>query len=105
MYYEVKVREDYRWSTARVGGMLFSKRAATPVSLAAMTNEIMDSALLDIETITEDVTPASEVNATTGAVELAEAQHVNLANVTGSGVDGRITKADVEAYINERTVS
>lgn len=36
-------------------------------------------------------------NATDGAVSAAEELGVDLASVTGSGAEGRITKADVEA--------
>lgn len=36
-------------------------------------------------------------NATTGAIEAADELGVDLANVEGTGKDGKITKADVEA--------
>lgn len=42
-------------------------------------------------------------NATSGAVELANAEGVDLAQVQGTGDGGRITKADVEAYLDEQT--
>jgi len=38
----------------------------------------------------------SEVNATDGAKALAEEEKVNLAEVEGTGKDGRITKSDVK---------
>lgn len=37
------------------------------------------------------------IDATDGAVEAANELGIDLANVTGTGTDGRITKADVEA--------
>lgn len=37
------------------------------------------------------------VNATATAIALSEALGVDLAKVTGTGKDGKITKADVEA--------
>lgn len=40
-----------------------------------------------------------EVNATDKAKELAEQHGIDLGTVTGSGVDGRITVADVEGLI------
>lgn len=42
---------------------------------------------------------ADEINATDAAAKLAEDQDVDLADVTGTGVEGRITKGDVEAYL------
>lgn len=41
-------------------------------------------------------------NATDGAVQLAEAEGVDLAEVTGTGSGGRITKGDVEAFLKSR---
>lgn len=103
MYYEVKVRPEYRWSIVQVGGKIFSKVTATPVSQAAMTDEIMHSALLEVleKDIGEPIEDG-EIDATIAAVELAEIEGVNLANVTGSGSGGRITKSDVEVYLNAR---
>jgi pyruvate/2-oxoglutarate dehydrogenase complex dihydrolipoamide acyltransferase (E2) component len=40
------------------------------------------------------------INATDGAIEAANELGVDLATVTGTGADGRITKADVEAAAN-----
>lgn len=41
---------------------------------------------------------SSEVDATDSARELAAERGVDLADVSGSGADGRITKADVESH-------
>lgn len=47
--------------------------------------------------------PAPEMplppNATMGAIELIQEHGVDWANINGSGGDGRITKTDVEKYI------
>lgn len=40
-----------------------------------------------------------EVDATDGAKQLAKENNIDLATVTGTGADGRITKADVEKAI------
>jgi pyruvate/2-oxoglutarate dehydrogenase complex dihydrolipoamide acyltransferase (E2) component len=42
---------------------------------------------------------ALSANATDTAVKLAAEHKLNLADVAGSGVDGRITKADVESHL------
>lgn len=44
---------------------------------------------------------SSAVNATDGAVEVAKAHKVNLAEVAGTGASGRITQGDVENHIAE----
>lgn len=44
---------------------------------------------------------AQGVNATDGAIATAAKLGVNIFDVIGSGKDGRITKADVEAYASE----
>jgi len=38
-------------------------------------------------------------NATDGALELATSEGLDITEVTGTGKGGRITKADVEAYL------
>ena len=43
-----------------------------------------------------------EPNATGGAIDLAKEKGIDLALVTGSGDDGRIDKADVKKYIDEK---
>lgn len=43
-----------------------------------------------------------EIDATETAVELAEENDVDLAQIEGTGKDGRVTKADVEAFLTAR---
>lgn len=42
---------------------------------------------------------AKEIDATDGAVELADAEGVDLSKVKGTGEGGRVTKGDVEDYV------
>lgn len=57
--------------------------------------------LAPTETPTDEVRTMEEaapvINATDGAITAAKNLGVDLASVSGSGADGRITKADVEA--------
>lgn len=41
---------------------------------------------------------AKEIDATEGAIELADAEGLDLSKVKGTGEAGRVTKGDVEAY-------
>lgn len=43
---------------------------------------------------------SDEINATEAAAEYAKENGVNLAEVKGTGADGRITKSDVQDYVN-----
>jgi pyruvate/2-oxoglutarate dehydrogenase complex dihydrolipoamide acyltransferase (E2) component len=51
---------------------------------------------------TEEGASGDDVNATSGAVDLAESEGVDLTQVEGTGDGGRITKADVENYLAEQ---
>ena len=42
---------------------------------------------------------SGELNATDAAIKLAEEQGIDLAEVSGSGADGRILKSDIEKLI------
>ena len=55
----------------------------------------------DDETSAEDDSGEADgdINATKGAVELAEQEGVDLEEVEGTGAGGRITKQDVEASL------
>lgn len=44
----------------------------------------------------------SDVDATDAAVELADSEGIDLADVEGTGRDGKVTKGDVEDYIASR---
>jgi hypothetical protein len=55
--YNVRVRPDYRWAKARVGGREFGK-ASEVMNAAYLTEEMMTSPLLEIEAV-EDPTPES----------------------------------------------
>lgn len=46
-----------------------------------------------------------EVDATDGAEEFAAENDVDLADVEGTGKDGRVTKADVEKFVSDRDQS
>jgi len=95
MYYDVCVRDDYRYNHARVGGREFNKAQATRLAEHEMTPEIRRSPLLEVR----EVTPAGEhvVDATNAARLLAAELGVDLAGIEGTGEEGRIIKADVEA--------
>lgn len=41
------------------------------------------------------------VQATTGAIETAEELGIDLTTVIGTGKDGKVTKADVEALVSD----
>jgi len=47
----------------------------------------------------EAAAAAGVIDATDSARKLATEHNINLADITGSGVDGRITKSDVELAI------
>lgn len=43
-----------------------------------------------------------DANATDAAAQLAADNNIDLASITGTGVDGRVTKADVQAAIDAK---
>jgi pyruvate/2-oxoglutarate dehydrogenase complex dihydrolipoamide acyltransferase (E2) component len=43
-----------------------------------------------------------DLNATQGAIDLADEESVDLSQVTGTGEGGRITKSDVDAFLDAR---
>jgi len=53
----------------------------------------------------ETVKTAVVFNATDSARALAAEHNINLADITGTGVDGRITKGDVELAIAAASVA
>ena len=46
---------------------------------------------------------AAEVNATDSAIKLAEEHGIDIAEIQGSGVGGRVLKSDIEAVINDQS--
>ena len=120
MVYHVKVKQSHRWKSAQVGGILFSQFEARPVTEAQLTDEIRNSDLLDIEMVSDELESVAivggsesdedvfdpfnlrggnDLNATNSAIELALEFDIDLAEIQGTGSKGRITKSDVEAYI------
>jgi pyruvate/2-oxoglutarate dehydrogenase complex dihydrolipoamide acyltransferase (E2) component len=63
---------------------------STPIGPSDLDTDLMGTA--------EDAA-SGDVNATQGAVDLAESEGVDLSQVEGTGENGRITKADVETYV------
>jgi len=54
----------------------------------------------DLETALAGAGGGGDVNATAAAVQLADDNGVDLSEVDGTGVDGKITKDDVQNYID-----
>lgn len=52
--------------------------------------------------IQDNPQPDSDVDATGSARDLARAENVNLHDVDGTGTNGRVTKGDVQDYIDRR---
>lgn len=131
--YNVRVREDYRYSSVRIGGRIYTKRGEE-IAGADVTDEMRmradgEGAMLVIES-PPSVPPASggedeapsdvedagdgtdegdllvtlSADATDAARELAAEAGIELALVFpegGSGADGRILLADVEAVVSD----
>ena len=95
--YNVRVREDYRWGKARVSGREFHKSGEV-LSEQLINDEMQASPLLEIEPI-EAEEELAEIDATGAAQELAEEEGVDLADIEGSGLDGRILVSDVRDAI------
>lgn len=49
-----------------------------------------------------EATTEPEVDATEAAAAIADEHDVNLSEVEGSGVEGRVTKSDVEQHLAEK---
>lgn len=94
---------EYKWVGLHPQD-LASGRMLAPGERVKLTDEeatdphnaalIEDGTLLSVEEV-------EHPEATDSAVELAEANELNLAEVTGTGHDGRITKEDVERHLAE----
>lgn len=71
----VRVRADYPWQIAQVGGRRFHKDTPTQLHPHELTDEIKNSALLEIETV-ENVATAESVESV-ATVEPVNAQPVS----------------------------
>lgn len=88
-----------------IAAMLAQAGVAAPV--AAVPPEPEPAAVASASTSPASATPANVlsdefpdgVRATPVARRMAEESHINLASVPGSGPNGRIRKADIEAYL------
>jgi pyruvate/2-oxoglutarate dehydrogenase complex dihydrolipoamide acyltransferase (E2) component len=96
--YNVRVRADYRWPRVRVSGREFST-AGEVINGALLNEEMRASPLLEIEAIPEPAPEPEGVDATNAARELAAEHGVDLAEVAGSGEEGRVLVDDVRAVI------
>jgi pyruvate/2-oxoglutarate dehydrogenase complex dihydrolipoamide acyltransferase (E2) component len=112
--YLVRVREDWCWDRAQVAGREFTK-AGEVLAEGHINEEMRRSPLLEIEEIaptaggsddpadveqtTLDQAPDAPV-ATEAAMALAAEHGVDLREVEGTGEDGRVLVADVEAVLS-----
>jgi pyruvate/2-oxoglutarate dehydrogenase complex dihydrolipoamide acyltransferase (E2) component len=115
--YRVRVREDWRWDRAQVAGREFTK-AGEVLAEGHINEEMRRSPLLEIEEIAPDAPVAvgsddpADVEQTTldqapdapvateAAMALAAEHGVDLREVEGTGEDGRVLVADVEAVLS-----
>ena len=95
--YRIRVVPDYRWSRAQVSGREFTKDWVEYAD-GYVNDEIKNSELLEVE----EVVLAPVVNATRGAIALASESGIDILAVAGTGEDGRVLKADVEAHLEAR---
>jgi len=117
--YEVRVVEEYRWDRAQVSGREFQK---APVLLPAskINEEMRRSPLLDIRAVEPAPAAAAEpqqaldlegpergsepaeppVDATAAAERLAAEAGIDLCQVGGTGLEGRVLLGDVKAVID-----
>jgi|OM-RGC.v1.030106860 Pyruvate/2-oxoglutarate dehydrogenase complex, dihydrolipoamide acyltransferase (E2) component, and related enzymes len=98
----VAVDPDYRYRFARVAGRMWHKGGEV-VQKGDLTEEVRTSPLLQVTPIEADSSAvdeifAGDVNATAAAVARAEALGVDLRQVVGTGLEGRVLVSDVEGY-------
>ena len=94
---------EYKW----VGNHpqdLASGRVLAPGETAELSDE--DAALPHNKSLIEDgqliaLGDGEVLNATPDAIELAEANNLDLSTITGTGAAGRVTKRDVEKHIEQ----
>jgi len=97
--YEVTVHPDYQFPTARSAGRKFSKGDVEIVHEGEPGwHEIVNCPILEVTELPPR-SVLSEVDATNPARELALEAGIDLSSIEGTGSEGRILKADVEAKI------
>jgi pyruvate dehydrogenase E2 component (dihydrolipoamide acetyltransferase) len=69
-----------------------------------ITKADVESALTSLKIVAQDV-PSSQVRATPAARRIARERGVDLADVDGSGLRGRVQASDVQAYVPREAVS
>lgn len=92
----VAVDPEHRWNRVRVSGREFTKGGEV-MAEGHLDEEMRTSPLLVIE----PVEATDGVDATAAAVELAEEEGVDLRQVVGTGVGGRILVADVAESLED----
>ena len=75
-------------------------RAKPVLEKAEEPNQEGARAIVDDEVADKGTNKREALNASGGAIELAEQHGINLSEVKGSGAGGRILKADIEALVN-----
>lgn len=106
---DVRVKKDSRFHTiTALGGKTFLRTESVSVD-EGFRDEIERNPYLEIvgdeglgePSMSPDLPPQSEVDATDGAIKLAEKEGIDLAEVEGSGANGRIIVPDIKALIEE----
>lgn len=92
----VRVRKDHRWPQVRVASRIWHKRGTT-ISEDDLSPEIRQAPVLEIEWLDE----TDAVDATEAAVELAAEAGIDLRQVAGTGLDGRVLVRDVQEVIDD----
>lgn len=92
-------RDETRWveSEEQIDGQTTYERILVSPEEPPTDEVRTQEELQETELLNEEEAEANEIDATDAAIEAAAELGVDLASVSGSGVDGRITKADVEA--------
>lgn len=91
-----KQNEDGSWSR-RVG----ENEETTHYDPTAAVEEVEEEVVEEASEAPEPEEAEELIDATDGALALADEYGVDLATITGTGANGRITKADVEAVLKE----
>lgn len=93
-------RDDTRWvetADEQIVGQTTYERVRVSPELPPTDEVRTAEELEETEAVVEAEVEENEVNATDGAVEAAAELGVDLSAVVGTGHEGRVTKADVEA--------